>query len=130
MKRFIILAVVLVLPFIYSCASDEDVQIASATDYSDPEVVRNLIESDTEYYLVDVRTPEEYESGYIPTAENIPLDVIGAQPPTEEKDGLIVLYCRSGNRSSQAQAILRELGYTNVHNFGGIIDWPFETVTN
>ena len=130
MKRYLLLAFILIVPFIYSCASDEKVMVAAGKDYSDPAVLKELIESGGEYHLVDVRTPEEYGSGYIPTAVNIPLSTIAENPPAEDKDALIILYCRSGNRSGQAQSILRELGYTNVRNFGGIIDWPYETVTD
>lgn len=70
------------------------------------ETVEKLIEElDRDYILVDVRTPAEYESGYIPTAVNIPLSEIGNNPPTEDKDALIILYCRSGNRSGQAHRL-------------------------
>jgi len=94
------------------------------------ETVEKLIEEqEREYILVDVRTPAEYESGYIPTAVNIPLSEIGNNPPTEDKDALVILYCRSGNRSGQALKILVGLGYTNVHNIGGIIDWTGEVVS-
>jgi rhodanese-related sulfurtransferase len=59
---------------------------------------------------------------------NIPLSEIGNNPPTEDKEALIILYCRSGNRSGQALDILLDLGYSNVHNLGGIRDWTGEVV--
>ena len=136
MKRIIITGIsVLLIVFLAAAdavaqgAGEKAVARADSPDYSDEEVLTGLIESgDTDYILVDVRTPEEYAEGYIPTAINILLSEIGENPPTENRDALIILYCRSGNRSSQAQRILEGLGYTNVHNFGGIIDWSGETV--
>ena len=81
------------------------------------------------HVLVDVRTPAEYESGHIPTAVNIPVDVIGAKPPVRTKDALIVVYCRSGNRSATARQILMDLGYTNVVDFGAVSRWEEPLVT-
>lgn len=78
--------------------------------------------------VVDVRTRTEYESGYIPEAYNVPLDQIekGFKNVTENKDDTILVYCRSGNRSKVAARLLTEMGYTNVYDFGGIIDWPYD----
>jgi phage shock protein E len=70
-----------------------------------------------------VRTPAEYEAGHIPTAVNIPVDLIGAQPPVEQKDALIIVYCRAGNRSAAAVKVLVDLGYTNVVDFGAVSKW-------
>lgn len=113
----------------FAQGAGEKAEKIAAPDYSDEEVLADLIESaDTDYILVDVRTPAEYAEGYIPTAINIPLSEIGENPPTEDRDALIILYCRTGNRSGQAEKILEGLGYTNVHNFGGIIDWSGKTV--
>lgn len=91
-------------------------------------VVELIEEQGRKYFLIDVRTAGEYESGYIPTAVNIPLSEIGDNPPTDDKEDLIILYCRSGNRSGQALNILVDLGYSNVHNLGGIRDWAGEVV--
>jgi rhodanese-related sulfurtransferase len=100
-----------------------------ATDYSDQKVVKELIHSSRDdYYLVDVRTPEEYASGHIPKAINIPVSTISDNPPTMNKDALIIVYCRSGSRSARAKDTLEEMGYTNVYNVGGIIDWTGEIV--
>ncbi len=76
-----------------------------------------------------MRTPAEYASGYIPTAVNTPVDVIGTQPPTVKKDALIIVYCRSGNRSATARKILMDLGFTNVIDFGAVSRWEGELVT-
>ena len=86
---------------------------------------------ETNYIILDVRTPEEYRDGHIPGAINIPNEDIGTKEPSElpDKDQLILVYCRSGNRSKQASRKLAELGYTNIVEFGGIIDWPGKTVS-
>ena len=90
-----------------------------------------MMESESGYILLDVRTPEEYAAGHIPGAINIPNEVIGSDPIPElpDLDQLILVYCRSGNRSKQASEKLAQLGYTNVVEFGGINDWPGDVVS-
>lgn len=90
-----------------------------------------MMEEETDYIILDVRTEEEYASGHIPNAINIPNEVIGSEeiPELPDKDQLILVYCRSGNRSKQASKKLANLGYTNVVEFGGIMDWTGEIVT-
>lgn len=74
--------------------------------------------------LLDVRTEEEYNGGHIPSSINIPLQTIGKTTEIiKDKDSIIFVYCRSGARSSQATANLKEMGYTNVTNIGGIMDF-------
>ncbi|WP_319417396.1 rhodanese-like domain-containing protein [Marispirochaeta aestuarii] len=94
--------------------------------YRDPENLKQLVDDqDSSYLLLDVRTPSEYSSGYIPTAQNLPLQILGENLPETSRDSLIILYCRSGNRSSQAARLLQKEGYTNVVDFGGINRWPY-----
>ena len=90
-----------------------------------------IMEKETDYILLDVRTMEEFAEGHIPGAINIPNETIGTVqlPELPDKDQLILVYCRSGNRSKQASDKLVKLGYTNVVEFGGIRDWPGETVS-
>ena len=66
-------------------------------------------------------TPEEYSTGHIPTAVNIPVDLIAGEPPTTDTSALIIVYCRSGMRSARAKAFLDNLGYRRVVDFGGIV---------
>jgi len=89
-----------------------------------------IMEEENNYIILDVRTPEEFEEKHIPGAVNIPNEIIGADdiPELADKDQLILVYCRSGNRSKQASEKLVKLGYTNIVEFGGINDWPGETV--
>ena len=78
--------------------------------------------------ILDVREQEEYDAGHIPGAILIPYTMIEekANELLQEKDHLILVYCRSGRRSKIAAEALLELGYTNIKEFGGIIDWPYE----
>lgn len=89
-----------------------------------------LVEESEGYILLDVRTKEEYESGYIPGAINIPLsdineNVVSSLP---DKSQMILVYCRSGNRSRQASDKLSRLGYTNIIEIGGINSWKGEII--
>ena len=90
-----------------------------------------MMESESDYVIVDVRTPEEFRERHIPGAVNVPNESIHTQdiPQLPDKDQLILVYCRSGNRSKQASQKLAELGYTRIVEFGGINDWPGEIVT-
>lgn len=90
-----------------------------------------MMEEESGYIILDVRTPEEFADGHIPNAVNIPNEVIGTEeiPELPDKEQLILVYCRSGNRSKQASEKLVNLGYTNIVEFGGIIDWQGETVS-
>lgn len=79
--------------------------------------------------IVDVRTQAEYNEGYIENAILIPNESISEAPrELPDKNAIILVYCRSGNRSKQAADKLVALGYTNIYDFGGIIDWPYEIV--
>ena len=71
--------------------------------------------------LLDVRTPQEYREGHIPGSQNVPLQQLDkVEEVTENKDTVLYVYCRSGARSRQAVNLLQAMGYTNVHNIGGI----------
>ena len=71
--------------------------------------------------LLDVRTPQEYREGHIPGSQNMPLQQLDkVEEVTENKDTVLYVYCRSGARSRQAASLLKQMGYTNVHNIGGI----------
>lgn len=92
------------------------------------EEARQIMDSGTACVILDVRTQEEYLQSHIPGAILIPHDEIEARAEAElpDKDMLILIYCRSGNRSKKAAQILLDLGYTNILEFGGIMDWPYE----
>lgn len=89
-----------------------------------------MLEEETGYTILDVRTAQEYNEKHIPGAINIANESIGTKdiPELPDKDQLILVYCRSGNRSKQASEKLVKLGYTNIVEIGGINSWPGETV--
>lgn len=89
-----------------------------------------VMEAESGYIILDVRTPEEFGDGHIPGAVNVPNETIGSEeiPELPDQEQLILVYCRSGNRSKQASEKLAALGYTNIVEFGGIRDWPGEVV--
>ena len=112
-----------------SWASGTKETATAGPDYSRPAELVKLVESqNTSYILIDVRTKEEYDSGYIPTAINIPYDVIAQNLPTEDRNAKIIVYCRSGHRAGIAKETLESLGFTNVTNFGAASDWPKDLV--
>ena len=96
-----------------------------------PEEAAAMMEEEVDYIILDVRTQEEYETAHIPGAICIPNETIGTDDITElpDKDQLILVYCRSGNRSKQASEKLAKQGYTNIVEFGGINSWTGETVS-
>jgi len=89
-----------------------------------------LMQQESGYLILDVRTPEEFAERHIPGAVNIPNETIGTEeiPELPDRAQLILVYCRSGNRSKQAAQKLAALGYTQIVEFGGINNWPGETV--
>lgn len=89
---------------------------------------RDLFLTPGDYIILDVRRPDEFAEGHIPGAVNIANETILDQPPAAlpDKDALIYVYCRSGNRSRQAAAKLAAMGYTHIVEFGGILDWTGE----
>lgn len=91
----------------------------------------NIMQTEENYVILDVRTAQEFASGHIPGAVLLPNETIGTEdiPLLPDKDQLILVYCRSGNRSKQAAENLAQLGYTNIVEFGGINSWTGEIVT-
>lgn len=92
------------------------------------ETAKKLMDTEDDYVILDARTQAEYDEGHIPGAILIPHDTVAtaAEDALPDKDQLILVYCRSGNRSKQASQTLVDLGYTNVVEFGGINSWPYE----
>ena len=90
-----------------------------------------MMEQETGYIILDVRRPDEFAAGHIPNAINVPNETIGTDEIAElpDKDQLIMVYCRSGRRSKEASEKLVKLGYTNIVEFGGILDWKGKIVT-
>lgn len=89
------------------------------------EEVKAAIDAADGTVILDVRRDDEYKEGHLPTAISIPLDQL-KEKVTFAKDRILYVYCRSGQRSMTACRILKEAGYENVYNVGGIIYWPYE----
>ena len=115
----LLLALVLLLTACAQAASYEQIT---------QEEAKQIMDTTNGYILLDTRTQEEYDQSHIPGALLIPHTEIAQRAADElpDKDQVILVYCRSGNRSKQASEVLAELGYTNVKEFGGINTWPYE----
>ena len=89
-----------------------------------------MMAQETGYIILDVRRPDEFAAGHIPNAINVPNETIGTSelPELPDKNQLIMVYCHSGRRSKEASEKLVKLGYTNIVEFGGILDWKGEIV--
>ena len=94
------------------------------------EQAKTIMDTEKDYVIIDARTEEEFAEGHIENAILIPEYEIASRAEKElpDKEQLILVYCRSGRRSKIASEELVNLGYTNVKEFGGIIDWPYKTV--
>lgn len=127
MKHKILAVLFLVIVLVGCAAPDKE----SGYRRVEMEEAVTMMEEESGYIILDVRTPEEFEEKHIPGAVNVPNETIDTEeiPELPDKEQLIFVYCRSGNRSKQASAKLAELGYTNIVEFGGIKDWPGETVS-
>ena len=132
-RIFIIMTALLLL--LTACSSgaqvmDGDGMVRSYTQISQDEA-KEMMEQDDGHVIVDVRRPDEFAAGHIPGAICIPNETIESEQPEEltDLDQVILIYCRSGNRSKQAAQKFFDMGYTNVYEFGGINDWTGEVVT-
>lgn len=128
MKRLAVLAAILLL-LLAGCTRNEPVIEEEPYMNITAQEAKTIMDTKTGYVILDVRTPEEYAQQHIPGAMLIPDYEIRDRAETElpDKDQLILVYCRSGRRSKAASQVLLELGYTHIREFGGIIDWPYET---
>ncbi len=120
MKKILIL---LLFVLLIGCGSSSITKITAKEG-------KNMLEENQEIILLDVRTAAEFNEGHIENALLLPVDQIEtkAQETIPDKDATYIIYCRSGNRSNQAAGILKDLGYTNLYDMGGIIDWPYDIV--
>ena len=141
-----ILAVLMFAVMLTACgtenAEDNSISVSESAETTEDAVLtyeqisaedaKKLMDTESDFIIIDARTTEEFAEGHIPDAVLIPEYEIADRAPSElpDKDQLILVYCRSGRRSKIASAALVELGYTNVKEFGGIIDWPYDVVTD
>ena len=130
MKRIFIVLLLAALLFAGCGKPEQQAQADTYRHISTAEAVEVMAE-ETDYIILDVRTWDEYLTAHIPGAICIPNETIGGTQPSQlpDKDQLILVYCRSGNRSQQAAQKLVDLGYTNIVEFGGIMSWTGQTVS-
>ena len=126
MKKLIFL--LLAAMMLTACGQDKENDQGAVYVNITAEEAKQIMDSEEGYVILDVRTQEEYDQGHIPGAIVISHEEIAekAEEVLTDKDQLILVYCRSGRRSKIAAEALVELGYTNIKEFGGIIDWPYE----
>ena len=126
MKKLIFLLLAVML--LTACGQDIENDQGAVYVNITAEEAKEIIDSEEGYIILDVRTQEEYDQGHIPGAIVISHEEITekAEDVLTDKEQLILVYCRSGRRSKIAAEALVELGYTNIKEFGGIIDWPYE----
>mgnify|MGYP000892615739 CR=1 FL=1 len=132
-KRLLCIALALVM--LAGCTAQNGNQNSSDEDGGSMYVTisaaqaKERMEENPNAVILDVRTQTEYDAGHIEGAVLLPNENIGDAKPSElpDLDAEILVYCRSGNRSAQAAKKLAALGYTNVYDFGGIIDWTYGT---
>ena len=130
------LIVFLCLSFLIGCSYSKHENIDTSTieityEHITQTEAKSIMDSEESYILLDVRTQEEYDSEHIEGAILIPdYEIeIKAESILTDKNALILVYCRSGRRSKNAASQLVTLGYTNIKEFGGIIDWEYDTIT-
>ena len=126
MKKFIFL--LLAVMMLAACGQDKENDQGAVYVNITAEEAKQIMDTEEGYIILDARTQEEYDEGHIPGAIVISHEEIAekAEGVLTDKNQLILVYCRSGRRSKIAAEALVELGYTNIKEFGGIIDWPYE----
>ena len=124
-KSYVLIIIAIIIAAIASMLPDK-AQYEQIT----AEEAQSIINSETDYVILDVRTKAEFDEKHIPGAMCIPNESITGEDIAElpDKGQLILVYCRSGNRSKQAAQKLADMGYKNIKEFGGILDWTGETV--
>ena len=127
MKKWMMLLLAALL--LTGCGAEKGEKDVAGYEMITAQQAKEIMDTQEGYVILDTRTQDEYETGHIPGAIVISHEEIKekAEAVLSDKDQLILVYCRSGRRSKLAAQDLVDLGYTNVKEFGGIIDWPYET---
>ena len=126
MKKLILLFFAVLL--LTACGQETEKDQGAVYVNITAEEAKQIMDTEEGYIILDVRTQEEYDQGHIPGATQISHEEIAekAEDVLTDKDQMILVYCRSGRRSKIAAEALVELGYTNIREFGGILDWSYE----
>ncbi len=130
-KKYLLIILSILAMTILSACSSKDNSTAATYSKITAEKAKEMMDQDPTVTVLDVRTEEEYNSGHIEGAILIPdTDITEkAEGVLTDKSATILVYCRSGRRSALAASDLVELGYSNVYDFGGIMDWNYTIVT-
>ena len=132
MKRVSVILILIITctAILYGCTSGGENKMKNSYEQITPAEAKEIMDDRDGYVILDVRTQEEYDEAHIDGAILIPDYEIAAKAENilKDKNQLILVYCRSGRRSKLAAEELVKLGYANIKEFGGIIDWPYETV--
>ncbi len=138
MRKLLYISLLVIALLLTGCAaqstqptpSDIDNEVAVEYNKITPAEAKKMMDDGEPFILLDVRTEEEFTESRIEGAVLIPDTEIADRAPDElpDKDARIFVYCRTGRRSAAAAIALINMGYTNVYDFGGIADWPYETV--
>ena len=125
-----LLCIMIALLVLTACGQDKENEQEAVYVNITAQQAKEIMDSRNDYILLDTRTQAEYDESHIPGAILIPYDEITqkAESILPDKSQLLLVYCRSGRRSKNAAKELCSLGYTDVREFGGIIDWPYEIV--
>ena len=111
------------------CSREEDTKNTVSYQQITAEEAKSMMVEQPDAVILDVREQDEYDAGHIPGAVLLPVGTINEETAASaipEKDAVVLVYCRSGNRSKTASQALVDLGYTQIYEFGGIKDWPYE----
>jgi len=132
LKRKIFLVAFLLTVLVVATACNEYAESFENGSLITASQARNLMEQNPYAIILDVRTQSEFDALHIPNAILIPNEMLGLQEwdALSDKGALILVYCRSGSRSEQSVRLLVAMGYTNVLDFGGILSWPYEIISN
>ncbi len=129
-KILIVITILILIAMLASCTLSSGVGEKITYKKITASEAKKIIDEQSGYIILDVRTKEEFDKGHIPGAVLLPNESIGKETIDilPDKDQIILIYCRSGRRSKEAAAKLVNSGYTNVYEFGGIIDWTYDIV--
>ena len=123
------LLTVLLLVGLTGCGSEKERDDTASYQQITAEEAKSMMDEQPDAVVLDVREQDEYDAGHIPGAVLLPVGTINEETAASvipEKDTVVLVYCRSGNRSKTASQALADLGYTQIYEFGGIKDWPYD----
>lgn len=123
------LLTVLLLVGLTGCGSEKERDDTASYQQITAEEAKSMMEEQPDAVILDVREQDEYDAGHIPSAVLLPVGTVNEETAASaipEKDTVVLVYCRSGNRSKTASQALADLGYSQIYEFGGIKDWPYE----